>query len=228
MKKSIIATGAASLALAAMPVVGVFAAANGTVTDTLNVTIQPACTITNQNNPQGPADGSAPVLTNSYTVTMKNGQVRNDIGGAAGDATTGTTPDNSIDVSCNTPSGSTAAEAGWKLTAVGAGATGHVNELSGESGAIATGVETTGTDSQWAFRVVKTDAVSGVNYATGYDGSFAAVPAGTTADPEKDLVTGSGNAASAFTMTYQVYISKTQAAGTYTGAVKYTLYNPAS
>ena len=230
MKKSIIATGAASLALAAMPVVGVFAEGpvlSGTVTDTLNVNIKPACTITNDINPQGPADGSAPALTNSYTVTMKNGQVRSDIGGAA-DVTEGTSQDNSIDVSCNTPSGSTEATAGWKLTAVGAGAAGHVNELSGESGAIATGVETTGADSKWAFRVAKTDAVSGVNYATGYDGSFAAVPAGTTQDPEKDLVTGSGNATSAFTMTYQVYISKTQAAGTYTGAVKYTLYNPAS
>jgi hypothetical protein len=227
MKKSLIAASVASLAVAAMPVVGVFAATPaGTVTDTLNVTIPPSCTIVNQNTPANSSTGNASALTNSYSVEMHNNQLRSDIGGD-GDATTGTDPDNVINVSCNTPSGSTAAEAGWKLTAVGAGVDEHVNELYGTSGSIATGTSTNGANSQWAFKVVKTDAVSGVEYASGYDGDFAAVPAGTNEDPEKDLVTGSGNATSAFTMTYQVYISQTQAQGTYTGAVKYTLYNPA-
>ena len=46
MKKSLIATGAAQLALAAMPVVGVFAEAveSNTVTDHITVNIPASCT----------------------------------------------------------------------------------------------------------------------------------------------------------------------------------------
>ena len=47
MKKSIIAAGAASIALAAMPIIGVFAAdANQMATDTINVTVTASCTFT--------------------------------------------------------------------------------------------------------------------------------------------------------------------------------------
>jgi len=46
MKKSIIAAGAASVALAAMPIVGAFAA-GGTVIDNINVTVGDGCTVTN-------------------------------------------------------------------------------------------------------------------------------------------------------------------------------------
>ena len=44
MKKSIIAAGAASVALAAMPVLGVFAEDDRAATDTINVTVSPSCT----------------------------------------------------------------------------------------------------------------------------------------------------------------------------------------
>ncbi|MBR2658610.1 hypothetical protein IKD57_01790 [Candidatus Saccharibacteria bacterium] len=43
MKKKMIAAGAASLALAAMPVVGVFADTQATVTDTVTLTVSPTC-----------------------------------------------------------------------------------------------------------------------------------------------------------------------------------------
>ena len=45
MKKSIIAASAASLAVAALPIAGVFAANGGQFTDTLNVNVQGGCTI---------------------------------------------------------------------------------------------------------------------------------------------------------------------------------------
>ena len=221
MKKSIIATGAASLALAAMPVVGVFAAPTpaGTVTDTLNVNIPAGCTIVN-NTGALPTDGSNPALTNEYTVTMQNGELREGIGAAA-DATTAGTTDNSIDVSCNTGAGA-GAEAAWKLTAVGAGTAGHTTELYNASATdqIVTGEATSGATSNWAFKVAKGTAAT---YATGYSDAYKAVPA-----TEADIVTGSGSMENAFTMTYRVYIDQTQDTGTYTGAVKYTLYNPAS
>lgn len=226
MKKSIVAASVSAAALAAMPVLGVFAEARnvGTITDTLTVNIEASCTITNSNNPQAPADGSAQAITNSYTVAMKNGQVRSDIGGTS-DQTSGTTADNQIDVSCNTPSGDNTAASGWKLTAIGAGTSGYEDKLHGAAGDIATGTATSGADSQWAFKVRKGSG-SGYDYMTGYTGGFAEVPDLT--DGEMNLIEGHGNATGVFTMTYQVYISKTQAQGSYTGAVKYTLYNPAS
>ena len=45
MKKSIIAAGATSVALAAMPIVGAFATTFGTVDDTVNVTVSNGCTV---------------------------------------------------------------------------------------------------------------------------------------------------------------------------------------
>ena len=221
MKKSLIATGVASLALAAMSVVGVFAAPSeaGTITDTLNVNIPAGCTIVNGNSTTG-GDGSNPELENSYTVEMQNGEFRDNIGGSS-DQTSGTTADNVIDVSCNT-SDNTGGETGWKLTAVGAGTAGHETELyqAGATDQIVTGTATSGATSNWAFKVAKAASAS---YATGYSNAYAAVPA-----DETDIVTGSGTVADAFTITYQVYVDQTQDSGTYTGAVEYTLYNPAS
>lgn len=221
MKKSLIAAGAASLALAAMPVVGVLAAATpaGTLKDTLNVNIPAGCTIVNNNSTTG-GDGSNPALTNSYTVEMQNGELKSNIGGSA-NQTTSTTADNSIDVSCNTSS-NVSGETGWKLTAVGDGTAGHETELyqANATDQIVTGTATSGANSNWAFKVAKAASAS---YATGYSDAYAAVPAS-----EADIVTGSGTLADAFTITYQVYVDQTQDSGTYTGAVLYTLYNPAS
>ena len=89
MKKSLIAAGAASVALAAMPIVGAFAASNADVTDTINLTVGSGCTITsgasNRNavaistTPGGAAqtaDGDAIVLncnTASWTMTAIGG-----------------------------------------------------------------------------------------------------------------------------------------------------------
>lgn len=223
MKKSIIATGAASLALAAMPVVGVFAEPTpaGTVTDTINVNIPAACTIVNNNSTTG-GDGSAPVLENGYTVTMHNGQFKTNIGANGADATGTTTPDGSIDVSCNSTDGANPA-IGWKLTAIGDGTAGHTTELynANATDQIVTGTAVNGATSNWAMKVAIPG--SGVNYASGWNADYKAVPSAET-----DVATGTGSVSNAFTMTYQVYVDQTQDAGTYTGAVKYTLYNPAS
>ena len=223
MKKSIIAAGAASLALAAMPVVGVLAAPAGTITDTLNVNIPAGCTIVNNNSTTG-GNGSAPALANNYTVEMHNGEFKTNIGAAAADSTSGQpAADNTIDVSCNTED-TNDPDAGWKLTAIGDGATGHKTDLYNETAdkAIATGTAVSGTTSNWAMKVAKS---ANAGYATAWTAAanYAAVPSSET-----DVVTGAGSISNAFTMTYQVYVNQTQETGTYTGAVKYTLYNPAS
>ena len=206
MKKSLIATGAASLALAAMPMAGAFAGTS-TVTDTLNVNIPASCTIRNSLT-----QGEATSTENVYNVTMKNGQLRSDIGTSSAD---GGTHDSTIVVNCNIQSGT---DAGWSLAAGGKSGS---NVLSNGTAAqdIATGTETSGA-SKWAFKT--TTSTEGVTYETGYaSGTFAAVPASSTA-----IATGTGNAS--FVMTYQVYIGTTQATGNYTGGVVYTLTNPRS
>ncbi len=216
MKKSLIATGAASLALAAMPAVGVFAAAINTMTDNIEVTVPASCSITNGNTN---ANAAVANVVNNYAKTVNNGQYAT-IG--ANDHDQGENPDNTVEITCNSQSGT---DAGWKLTAIGAGTTGHITELyDGSANSIASGTHAeSGATSNWDFKVTQTG-----NAATAADGfsfaSWTAVP-GT----EKDLATGTGStAAGALTMEYSVYVSGTQPGGTYTGAVKYTLYNPAS
>ena len=214
MKKSIIATGAASLALAAMPVAGVFAATSS-VTDTLNVTINKSCTIRNDKTTVDGGTG-VPTTNNEYSVTMSNGQRRSDIGsGAAG--VTGEN-DSTIDISCNT----TASDGGsWSLTAAGKEGS---NTLSGGGSTtpIASGTATEGATSNWAFKVSGA-AAQGATFTPvdDYNNKFAAVPASST-----KIAEGAGSAT--LTMLYQVYVSPTQATGAYTGGVVYTLTNPAS
>ena len=77
MKKSIIAAGAASVALAAMPIVGAFAVGNnGTLTDVININIADTCAFTRQTtaHPSGTwttdtADTTKDILT-AQTLTL--------------------------------------------------------------------------------------------------------------------------------------------------------------
>ncbi len=240
MKKSLIAASAASVALAAMPVVGVFAAKTpaGSVTDTLTVNIPASCTIRNANSGDGGGSGSQtnPALTNAYAVTMTNGELRQNIGSSAADDdpdVTGESTD-TITVSCNTEGDSTSGTSNpayWLLTAAGAGTGTNGNELvgiNGTSGSIATGTAVSGATSNWAFKVVKNDTASNVSYEAAYtEGTpiYTAVPATSS---EMNIAHGVGTYSGGFDITYQVYISPTQATGTYQGKVKYTLYNPAA
>lgn len=186
MKK--LAIAGASIALAAMPVVGVLAAdGNLTTIDTVQVTIDSACSLTASGN------------SNAFSANMNNGQLKSDFGNTT------------MSIVCNDVGG-------WKVTAIG-----NSNDISGtttmvptgDGTAIATGTATEGATSNWAMKVTGTGA-------TGFT-DFAAVP-GTAA------IVATQNAATAtasLTTTYQVYISPTQQADTYTGKVLYTLVHPA-
>lgn len=247
MKKSLIAASVASLAVAAMPVVGVFAAPYsaenkaGTVTDQLTVNIPASCTIRNANNDGtdgGDGDQSNPAINNYYYVEMSNGEFKTDIGSSEWDDRTGEpgedmTATDTITISCNTASDTSQNPnpAGWVLTAIGA-TTGASNTVldGGAAGTIATGLAESGNTSAWAFKVLKGTG-DNVNYSSDYFTPSAEVTApGYHLVPgsELDIATGAGSFAGGFQMYYQVYVSPTQAQGTYTGAVKYTLYNPAA
>ncbi len=186
MKK--IAIAGTSVALAALPMAGVFAATGTTVTDTVQVTINSSCLITTTN------------AANTYSATMTNGQLKSDFGST------------SMSIACNDAGG-------WHVTAVGTGADATVKTAMNATGSgtdIATGTATSGATSNWAMKVTGTGA-------TGFT-SFAAVPSSAT-----DVATQSGAVSGAtLTTTYQVFISATQQADTYTGQVTYTLAHPAS
>ena len=212
MKKSIIAAGAASLALAAMPIVGVFAGTSS-VTDEIEVTIPDACTLLSETTE---TESGATVTSNKYTATMANGEVKSDIGGK--DANTDTEDANVLSVSCNT---SDSTKNSWKLTVVGGNGTTADTTMKpsvSTNSAIATGTATSGANSQWAMKITG----NGVTLKNNF-GSWHEIPGTAT-----EIASGSGSVTDAFTMTYQVYISPTQASDTYTGKVTYTLTNPNS
>ncbi len=205
MKKSLLTAGLASVAIAAMPVVGVFAASGSTVTDTVQVTINSACSITTSGNAGTGADAGA----FTYTKTMTNGQLLNteDTDGFGSTAMT---------INCND-------HGGWHVTAVGSGADANdktVMNASSTGTDIATGTAISGATSNWAFKVTGAVGTTTSDYHTNY----AAVPS-TAQDV---AVSASSSAGSVINTHYQVWISPAQEADTYTGQVTYTLAHPAS
>ena len=198
MKKALIA-GAASTVLAAMPIVGAFAA-NGTLsrTDTVKVTVDSACSLATSNT------------SGDYTATIENGASNTNIAGST------------FTVTCNNTGG-------WQLNAIGAGTvTGDVTKMDAstdkDADDIATGTTLDGSVSNWAFKIAKGgDDAANVTITAGYD-NFSAVPSASTKIAQGTSTAGK----STITATYGVGISATQSAGTYTGKVTYTLAHPAS
>ena len=187
MKKILIVTGATSVALAAMPVLGAFA----DVTDTVTITINSACTV-----------GGTTATTGAgkdFTATVTNGSLKQ------WDATSST--GGKLVVSCNNAGG-------WNIKAVGA-STGNNKTVmvpTGSGTAIATGTATSGATSNWAFKVSGTNAVSAYTSYSAVPSTATKVAGNTTSTANETLYTG-----------YQVWVSATQAADTYTGKVTYTV-----
>ena len=188
MKKSLIATGAASLALAAMPVLGAFA----DVTDTVQITIKDACSVGGTTS----TTGAGKTFTEA---DAKNGQTY------SWDATS--SEGGKLVVSCNDASG-------WNIKAVGSseGSTKTSMKPTGSGTPIATGTATTGATSNWAFKVAGANAVAAYT-------SFSAIPATAT----KVATSAASASEETYYTGYQVYVSPTQQADTYTGMVTYTV-----
>ena len=128
MKKSLIVTGVAAVALAAMPALGAFA----DVTDTVTITINGACSVGGTTATTGAGVSLSETMTNGSTKVWD------------ADGTTG----GKLVVSCNDASG-------WNVKAVGA-STGSSNTAMTPTGSgtpIATGTATSGATSNWAFKV---------------------------------------------------------------------------
>lgn len=200
MKK--LAIAGASLALAAMPVVGVFAATSTSFTDTLTVTVPGGCTLEDNAAAQ-----PGTYTDRAFSATIPAGTFKELGNGFNGE--TGKT----MKISCNTDEGS------WTVTAQASdGALKGKATISTES--IDPGVATSGNTSAWA---IKSNASTG----TGAANPYAAYKA-YEVDSGKEystFLTGSADAATpvTFNPSYQVYVSPEQAPGEYEGTVTYTI-----
>ena len=97
---------------------------------------------------------------------------------------------------------------------------------SGSIGNIETSTTTGGNNSSWAMKLA---AVSGVTAPTILNNfnNYHVVPATYTQIAKYTSATGTSTSAGAQVQTkYQVYVASAQAAGTYTGKVKYTMIHP--
>lgn len=226
MKKLAIAS--ASLALAAMPVVGVFAADEGSpsIVDNVTVVINESCTF-QATADDGSTDGSA--VTPSGNPAAVNRNFRKSatlgalvtLGGDPADSEeSGSTDSHPITIEgvCNsgdTSGGGSTKTGTWTISALGADQAKMVKEGSNaaDKDNIPAGTATSGTASAWQMKI---DVPS--NPGTDYS-SFQPVPATTTA-----VATGTANGSSfSFQPSYQVYVGTEQASGTYTGKVTYTI-----
>ena len=203
MKKSLIAAGAASVALAAMPVLGTFA----DVIDTVEITISSACGVASTT-----AGDPATETTNAtFEKDMTNGSYWE---WAPASGTGG-----SLYVACNDTSG-------WNVTAQGysgetAGTTTMIPSSTGT--AIPTGTTLDGTASAWAFKVA--DGDTGATMVTAYSNAYAQIPAAATRVAYKANAQGNPSMISdgLIYTGYKVSVSPTQEADTYTGKVKYVV-----
>lgn len=199
MKKSLIAVAGASLAAAAMPALGVFAA--GSFTDTVQVTVDKSCTW-QASWSGGQGDTAGRTFSEDHAVPG----TRYEFG--VTDAGTESLP--TIKMECNVSSGT------WTVSAIGSSTGSSITAMnpSGTGAAIATGTATSGETSSWAFKI----GATGGTIATGYD-EYKAIPASSTT-----VLSGSASTTDiTFKPQYQVYIGTNQAPDTYTGKVTYTL-----
>lgn len=171
------------------------------VTDTVTITIPDACSV-----------GQTSASQTGGGVTLKEeAAVNNHLYSWDADGTAG----GMLKVSCNDVGG-------WMVKAVGANSGAPVTSMvaSGSGTPIVTGTATSGDTSNWAFKVAGTTGVTVVNTYQNY----AAVPAIAT-----KVAGGSGAISEGTIYTgYQVWISPTQQADTYTGKVTYTVTHPSA
>ena len=196
MKKSLVAASAASLALAAMPALGAFAAVQGSVTDTVKITINSACSV-------GTGADSQTGTGETYETTMANNATYIWSAETGSDAPGGT-----LKVSCNSASG-------WNIKAIGA-TTGTDKTVMkptniDASNAIATG--TAGDNSYWAMKV------GGSLVDETFGTAWHVIPATATKIAGGTAAVSEGSVA----LSYKVHTSATQAADTYIGNVTYTI-----
>ena len=164
------------------------------VTDTVILTINSSCTV---GQTQGsPATGAGKTITQESAV---NSHLYTwDADGSQG---------GTLKVTCNDASG-------WNVKAVGSSDGTPVTSMKASNSGtpIITGTAESGATSNWMFKVAGTGTVSGYQSWSAIPAAATKVASGNTAVSEGSINTG-----------YQVWVSATQEADTYTGKVTYTV-----
>lgn len=187
MKKKVVAITASSFVLAALPVVGVFAADVTTATDTINVTVSPSCTL-------GVTEGKA------VTGTVANGTTKEDLAGST------------FSISCNDASGwhLTAVGAGTnKEDDVAALAT------AGGAQSISTSATISAETSSWGFKLAGTGVEKTYQSFAAVPKTATTVAKGTTTVAANEITTtyGVGISASQAAGTYSGKVTYVLAKG---------------
>ena len=193
MKKSLIAVGAASVALAAMPVLGVFAIETDTVTDTINVTVSPSCTFTTES---GASDQNE-----TYSFTGTNGNNATAAGGY----------EHTFNVFCNDLGGYTVSATAHDLASSTAGNTDKFQYKATIAGNLETG--------EWhaAF------SGSGLTFVDLPNSATTGEHAGEATETILTKNTPTAAAGDTWTATYSVHVGSATKADTYSGTIEYTL-----
>ena len=197
MKKSMIAAGAASAVLAAMPVLGVFAATEGSFKDNITVTVEGGCTL----EVAGGTAGQYADRTFSATIAAGTAKELTGVETTTGDTTT-TTAASAMSVTCNVPDPGQA----WVITAT-ADNNGNLQGAT-QGNVIPSGNTFSGTTSAFAYRLSNAS-------------EWLAVP--TTANANITSGRTVSGTPTTFNPTYKVYVAPNQAPDTYTGGVTYTI-----
>jgi uncharacterized protein (TIGR02145 family) len=148
---------------------------------------------------------------NTHSESLINGTYDNNIGNSV---TTLTTYCNDKD--------------GYIVYAIGSSNNeeGNTNLVGNNGSNIATGTATYGNTSNWAMKLASLDNTLTMNST--YTSDFASIPASWTEVAKKESGTTDSETGSSITTTYAVYVSNFQAAGKYSGQVKYAMFHPSN
>ena len=177
------------------------------IVDEINITVPVSCSL------------SGTGMT-SHTATIENGRYVSDIG-----TTT-------LKAFCNDNNGFAIYATGYTGDVIGQENSNKLVGTPSTIGNISTGTATSGDTSNWSMKLATTSTPT-PTYPITIDNSFNAykeVPNEYTKVAHRDSSTDIGEDAEGATLisTYASYISKTQAAGAYSGKVIYTLLHPSS
>lgn len=233
MKKSLLAASAASLAVAAMPMAGVFAAVNTvypgeSMIDHIRLTVLKTCEMDVDATAVSPATNPASYenlydLGSSTVAHVFDGDSSAD-GYVAGAGVTGT----AMTITCNAEGANHAA--GWNLSAIAT----PLEREANDAHAIPFGAfVSTGADSVWSAQLAVSKTGTST-MPTDFSDYYAVTSGWTTFAGEKsattDTVIVSGTAGYSVdglvvTPSYKAYGASTQPVGTYNGKITYTLHD---
>lgn len=224
MKKSLIAASASAVALATIPVVGVFAEDVTSTTDNLQITINKICSLGYED--AGASIDVAGVTRANGAGTWTNPGEATATGSVAASDTlsktmsNGTSTDNlgttTLGVYCNN-------ENGYTITTTEAGSLTDTTSVPAVTDVIEITNTISSSASGWSYQVAASASNRGEVKNSHGSWASSANANGVIAGSKTTAPKTTTNNGDFFTITYGVGVDDTQSAGTYTGSITYTL-----